>query len=141
MFYDFSLPGGKTISLINFYGKSDPNGNYPVLEHGINDIKNFTNNTNDDRLIILAGDFNSDIEREKIKKYKHFFEVLNDIGYVNCTGRFKSTMVPEIGLMKQYPNDKIFVNRQYSNLIKCDLLENTTIELSDHKPIECIIDI
>ena len=38
-----------------------------------------------------------------------------------------------------WPNDKVFVNKPYNKIVNCSLI-NTSKILSDHKPIECIID-
>jgi endonuclease/exonuclease/phosphatase family metal-dependent hydrolase len=141
MYYDFSLPNGKIITLMNFYGKRAPSGDYPILELGLEDIKNAVNTNTGDHLIVLAGDFNSDFERETNSKYKRFFETLEEIGLINCTEEFKSTMVPEKGERMQYPNDKIFVNKPYHELVKCTLHTDTSLKLSDHRPIECTINI
>jgi len=135
MCYDFFMENNKTISLINFYGKKDPNGGYPILEYGINDIKDFVDTSND-HPIILAGDFNSDPIKEP-ENNKIFFKKLKEIGFENCTeGRnFVNTMVTDA---RPWPNDKVFVNKPYNEMVNCSLI-NTSKRLSDHKPIECII--
>ncbi|GHV17178.1 hypothetical protein FACS189493_4330 [Spirochaetia bacterium] len=135
---DFSLKNGKTISFINFYGKKAPKGDYPILKDGINDIKHTVKNNTDNHLIVLAGDFNSDPIKEP--EYKElFFDKLEELGFVNCTqdAVFKNTLVP--GARWQWPDDKVFVNKPYHGLVKCSLRNDTNLELSDHKPIECII--
>jgi hypothetical protein len=134
---DYSLKNGKTISFINFYGKHAPNGGYPILEHGIDDIKHTVENNLDNHLIVLAGDFNSDPVKEPEFK-RLFFDKLEELGFVNCThdAAFENTMVPNA---RPWPNDKVFVNKPYHGLVKCSLRYDTTLELSDHRPIECII--
>jgi hypothetical protein len=138
MCYDFKLNENDNITIINFYNKNQ-NGQYPMLKYIISDIEKIVKNKSDN-IIFLAGDFNSDIERDPNNKC--FFNRLNEIGLFNYTdgAEFETTMVPEIGDERQYPNDKIFVNKYYSsaNLI-CYLIKNTTFEFSDHRPIECII--
>jgi endonuclease/exonuclease/phosphatase family metal-dependent hydrolase len=139
MFYDFSLPSGKTISLINFYGKKAPSGGYPILTHSISDMKSFVEEHDDNRLIVLAGDFNCD--PIKLPEYKKiFFDKLEAMGFANCTidKNFENTMVPGA---RPWPNDKVFVKKPYHEVVKCKLLKDTNLELSDHMPIECIIDI
>jgi hypothetical protein len=137
--YDFDLQNGKKISLINFYGKKDPNSSkYPILEYGINDIENFLKGNKDGHLTILAGDFNSDPVKEPEYK-KIFFDKLEKLGFINCTQNkdFENTMVHGA---RPWPNDKIFVNRPYYKFVECSLRNDTKLELSDHKPVECVID-
>jgi endonuclease/exonuclease/phosphatase family metal-dependent hydrolase len=137
--YDFDLQNGRKISLINFYGKKEPNSSrYPILEYGIEDIENFVKNKQDDHLTILAGDFNCD--PVKLPEYKKlFFDKLIELGFINCSESkdFENTMVSGA---RPWPNDKIFVNRHYHKFVECSLRNDTSLELSDHKPIECIID-
>jgi endonuclease/exonuclease/phosphatase family metal-dependent hydrolase len=139
MCHDYSMEDGKTISLINFYGKHDPNNGYPILEYGINDICDFMKTNTDNHITILAGDFNSDPVKEPVYK-RIFFDELEKMGFVNCTQEndFENTMVQGV---KAWPNDKVFVNRPYNKLVKCKLLKDTDLKLSDHRPIECIINI
>jgi exonuclease III len=140
MCYDFYLPDEKTITLINFYGKKAPDSNdYPILEKGINDIKDVVQNNSDNHLIVFAGDFNSDPEKEPHYK-KVFFDNLEELGFKNCTQAevFRNTMVPEA---RPWPNDKVFVNKPYHEYTKCILREDTDLKLSDHRPIECIINL
>ncbi|GHV95731.1 hypothetical protein AGMMS50293_20510 [Spirochaetia bacterium] len=133
---DFSLKNGKTVSFINFYGKNGSHS-YPILEYGINDIEHTVKNNADKHLIILAGDFNSDPIKEPEYK-KLFFGKLEELGFVNCTQglAFKNTMVSGA---RSWPNDKVFVNKPYQDLVECSPQNDTNLELSDHKPIECII--
>jgi endonuclease/exonuclease/phosphatase family metal-dependent hydrolase len=139
MCHDYSMEDGKTISLINFYGKKDPNNGYPILEYGINDIRDFMTTNTNNHITVLAGDFNSDPIKEPIYK-KIFFDELEKMGFVNCTQDkdFENTMVQGA---RAWPNDKVFVNRPYDKLVECKLLKDTDLKLSDHRPIECIINI
>ena len=137
MCYDFKLNEKNTLTLMNFYNKNQ-NGQYPMLKYIISDIEKIMKNKRDN-IIILAGDFNSDRERDPDNR--EFFDKLDQLGLKNSTDgvEFETTMIPEIGEKRQYPNDKIFVNRRYCSNLMCKLINNTTIELSDHRPVECII--
>ena len=134
MCYDFKF-SNKNITLMNFYNKKQ-DSSYPMLKFIIADIEKILDSKKDN-IIILSGDFNSDKVRDPSNL--EFFNQLNQIGLINCTesSEFETTMVPEIGIKKQYPNDKIFVNEPYNKYVICKLIYNTTIELSDHRPIEC----
>ena len=138
MCFDFHFIDTLNITLLNFYNKN-MNGDYPMLKNVLADIENILKIK--DGIIILSGDFNSDIERDP--NNREFFNQLKKLGLVNCTEgkEFKTTMVPEIGNKRQYPNDKIFVNKPWKEIVECKLIKNTTIELSDHRPIECIVKI
>ena len=136
MCYDFKLDEKRNITIFNFYNKNQ-NGQYPMLKTVISDIEKVLKNNKN--IVILSGDFNSDMERDP--NNKEFFNQLSQLGLVNCTDdvEFETTMVPEIGIKRQYPNDKIFVKKPWDKYIVCKLIKNTTIELSDHRPIECTI--
>ncbi|GBU28645.1 hypothetical protein R84B8_02205 [Treponema sp. R8-4-B8] len=99
MCFDFKFNKKENITIMNIYNKSQ-NGYYPMLKYIISDIEKIIKKKKDN-IIILAGDFNSDKERD--------------------------------------PNNKIFVNKHYSNNSMCKLVNNTTFELSDHRLIECIM--
>jgi len=137
MCYDFRLSDEDTITFLNFYNKNK-NGQYPMLKTVITDVEKILKQSNK-RIVVFCGDFNSDRERDP--NNREFFNQLSQLGLVNCTDdiEFATTMVPEIGLKRQYPNDKIFINKPWDKYVICKLLKNTTIDLSDHRPIECTI--
>ena len=138
MCYDFKSPNGQTISIANIYSKINyaNKGRYTSLENfkEDNDIQNVIKRNSD---FILAGDFNSD--KEKDPSSRKFFDFIEEIGFEEYTNgeEFKNTMVPEV---RPYPNDKIYIkNMKNVKKISCKLLKDTNIKLSDHYPILCEI--
>jgi hypothetical protein len=87
----------------------------------------------DGNIIIFAGDFNSDKERDSANR--KFFEFIEEIGFEKFTTgeEFDNTMVPKV---RPYPNDKVFVkNKSNVEKIFCKKITDVDINLSDHYPI------
>ena len=99
------------------------------------DLKNITKEMENKRLIIFAGDFNSDKNRDSINR--KYFEFLEELGFENITNgdEFVNTMVPEV---RPYPNDKVFIRNVHGKFIKninCKKIIDTKLDISDHYPI------
>jgi hypothetical protein len=87
----------------------------------------------DGNIIIFAGDFNYDKERDSGNR--KFFEFIEEIGFEKFTTgeEFDNTMVPKV---RPYPNDKVFVKNQNNvEKIFCKKITNMDINLSDHYPV------
>jgi endonuclease/exonuclease/phosphatase family metal-dependent hydrolase len=135
MSYDF-IKSGLKITVINYYNKKNRNRNIYSMPYDIrSDLEIITKERNEN-IIIFAGDFNSDKERDTSNR--KFFKFIEEIGFENFTtgDEFKNnTMVPKA---RPYPNDKVFIkNKQKVKKIICK--KNTDIQLSDHYPILCEI--
>ena len=138
MCYDFVSSNKTYFTIINYYNKKNRNENKYTMPNEIkNDLEKIVKEKSEN-IILFAGDFNSD--KEKDANNRSFFVFLEKLGFENFTKdeEFRNTMVPEA---KQYPNDKVFViNNSKLKNIQCKLLKETNINLSDHYPILCECD-
>jgi len=139
MCYNFKLKNGKELTIINYYNKRNLERKCYTMPNDIkNDLEILIKNKKDS-LIILAGDFNSDKERDKSSKA--FFNFIEDKGFENITNgvEFYNTMVPKA---RSYPNDKIFlINKNKVVRLNCKLINDRNEDLSDHYPISVEFDI
>jgi len=137
MSYDFSSKNGTGITIFNYYNKKNRNKKYYSMPYDIkNDLKNILIDKNEN-VIIFAGDFNSD--KDKDLGNRKFFKFVDEVGFINYTegDEFDNTMVPEA---RPYPNDKVYIkNMNNVKQIICKLLKNTNNSLSDHYPVLCEI--
>jgi endonuclease/exonuclease/phosphatase family metal-dependent hydrolase len=143
------LPGNQALLTINMYGQPDYAGFYtPSVHHMISDItaQVFSRKK---KYIVVAGDLNASVqwdEKYHDPAHKLVFDRLDDLGLVNCT---KETFGGHIQTHKHsrsdfpWQNDYIFLNKNlYSKLLSCSVHnEEGMLNLSDHFPVEIILDI
>jgi hypothetical protein len=87
MCYDFELPNGEKITIINHYHKGR-NWDYNYSDIFFKNIE-YIYNINKANLMLFAGDFNASCDDEKTKET---FEAIEHIGFLNCTKNIGTTI-------------------------------------------------
>jgi len=149
--YEFLLPCGEPIIIINLYGKIDTSKfASTTIHHMISDITSLVY-YNKRKYILLAGDFNlSEQWDEKYKErwplHKQCFDRLDDLGFVNITklkfgGHFQTHVHSRSDF--QWQIDYFFLNKKlYAKIGDCKVNnQEGMLELSDHFPIELTLDL
>jgi endonuclease/exonuclease/phosphatase family metal-dependent hydrolase len=127
MCYDFRLNSEKTVTVINYYNKAKY-GQYYCDKDFITALEQIIK-TKSENLIILAGDFNSNINSYN----KRTFTDISNMGFITKTKNIGTTMVNY-----EYQNDHIFVN---DNMNKCiqDIHKFSQWNITDHFGLSCTI--
>lgn len=125
---DFQLAVDKVVTIINFYNKAK-NGKYSFNANFIASLENIVKNKNGN-MIILAGDFNSDINDYQNKEA---FMSIIDMGFINKTEKIGTTMINY-----DYQNDHLFVNKTMDQHIR-DIRKFKQWNITDHYGLSCTI--
>jgi hypothetical protein len=130
----------KNIIIINLYGKYYRKNNESILDNMYIFIEYIVKNNSDNKIIILAGDFNAG--KQPTRRYPNgsphninFFNNLEvKLNFENCTKNMNTT---EWG----FQNDYIFINKnndiKYKSKDPVYVLDSNGKQLTDHLLIEC----
>jgi len=151
MCYEYSLPCGTPIIIINMYGKFDASGFCSTtIHHMIADITPLVFYSSK-KYILLAGDLNlSEQWDEKYKNrdptHKICFDRLSDIGLINVTKeKYNDYIQTHVNNRSDYKwqIDYFFINKKlHAKLVDCGIHnQDNILDLSDHFPLEMTADI
>ena len=151
MCFDFKISDNITLTVINIYGKIDSEGySTTTLHHMLSDLTPLLNKYKKNRYFIIAGDFNASTQWDE--KYngrdplhKLVFDRIEDFGMLNCTKEIFGDHIKTHSHSKSsfpWQDDYIFVSKNLrKSLVSCNVHNNEKIlELSDHFPVEVILD-